>query len=343
MAKVVEEPAFAERNKRAGIQYVRTADGVELPVIDVSHPAFALSLSDSEQKALIDKFLEEGAPLSKLPRFLRNLFLRFLLRGSILARGIGQAQNTFLSAMNTYLLKLGPDMLGAYAKPIDRRIAGALPALAVRLRLQDMAQLMADTLVRPLSDDPLRPLTFLNIAGGTAIDSLNALILLQKNQPGILAQRPVFIEVLDLEEIAPKFGEDALAALLAEGAPLHGARIAFRHIRYDWSQASDLEPVLSEARAQGAVIIGCFEGGLFEYGSDDEIESSLKVLRSAPEVLAVVGSVTRSDEPIRQLHATSRAATRPRGLPVFRELARKAGWNIVRVIERPFSDQVVLT
>jgi hypothetical protein len=250
--------------------------------------------------------------------------------------------------MNTYLLKLGPDMLGAYAKPIDRRIAGALPCLAVRLRLQDMAQLMADALVRPLSDDPLRPLTFLNIAGGTAIDSLNALILLQKNQlqknqPGLLAQRRVLIEVLDLEEVAPRFGEDALAALLAEGAPLHGTRIAFRHIRYDWSQASALEPVLGEARAQGALVIGCSEGGLFEYGSDDEIESNLKLLRAAQEVLAVVGSVTRADEPIRQLHATSRAATRPRGLPVFRELARKAGWNIARVIERPFSDQVVLT
>jgi hypothetical protein len=34
--------------------------------------------------------------------------------------------------MHTYLLKLGPAMLGsAYAKPIDRRIAASLPVFAV--------------------------------------------------------------------------------------------------------------------------------------------------------------------------------------------------------------------
>lgn len=85
------------------------------------------------------------------------------------------------------------------------------------------------------------------------------------------------------------------------------------------------------------------EGGLFEYGSDTEIESNLKVLREFPEVVAVVGSVTRADEPIQRIRQMGRAATRPRGLEVFRALIEKTGWKIARAIERPFSDQVVLT
>ena len=75
-----------------------------------------------------------------------------------------------MTGLHTYLLKLGPEMLGrAYAKPIDRKIAAALPSLAVRLRLEDVANLIADTLLPALADSPGRPLHFLNIAGGPAI------------------------------------------------------------------------------------------------------------------------------------------------------------------------------
>ncbi len=72
------------------------------------------------------------------------------------------------------------------------------------------------------------------------------------------------------------------------------------------------------------------EGGLFEYGSDSEIQSNLQTLREFPEVLAVIGSVTRADEPIQRVRQMGRAATRPRGLEVFRALNRtaKTGWRL---------------
>jgi hypothetical protein len=235
-------------------------------------------------------------------------------------------------------------MLGsAYATPVDRRIAASLPVFAVRLRLQDVAQLMAENLFPGLVKEPTRPLRLLNIAGGPAIDSLNVLILLSKKLPGIFAEREISIDVLDLDNAGPTFGAKALASLSQEGAPLHGIRVAFRHILYNWGKADDLKPVLSEAQATGAVVICSSEGGLFEYGSDAEIEENLKVLRAFPEVLAVVGSVTRADEPVQRMREMGRAATRPRGLKVFRALVQKAGWNVIRAIERPFSDQVVLT
>jgi hypothetical protein len=92
-----------ETNKRPGVHCAFTADGIELPVIDVTHPAFALSLTDSEQTALVEKFLQNSVPLGRLkPRALRNLLLRVLLRGSILAKGIRQSQGSFMTGMHTY-------------------------------------------------------------------------------------------------------------------------------------------------------------------------------------------------------------------------------------------------
>jgi hypothetical protein len=335
---------FPESNKRPGVCYAWTGDGVELPIVDITHPVFALKLTDTEQQSLVKDFLRESAALSRLPRPLRNLFLRFFLRGSVLAEGVRQAQGSFMSGLHTYLLKLGPQMLGgAYAKPIDHRIAAALPSLAVRLRLQDVAYFMADTLLPALASDLARPLHLVNIAGGPAIDSLNTLIVLNKKQPGTLTERQIFIDVLDLDDAGPAFGKAALAALSEVGGPLHGTSVIFRHVHYDWAQVETLKVVLTEAQGEGALIICSSEGGLFEYGSDDDITSNLTVLRSFPEVVAIVGSVTRADEPIQRLRQTSTAATHPRGLDVFTELGKKAGWAIARTVERPFSDQVVLT
>jgi hypothetical protein len=42
------------------------------------------------------------------------------------------------------------------------------------------------------------------------------------------------------------------------------------------------------------------------------------------------------------MRQSTTAKTHPRGLAVFRKLISPTGWTIDRVIERPFSDQVVL-
>jgi hypothetical protein len=246
--------------------------------------------------------------------------------------------------MNTYLLKLGPDNLGAaYARPIDRRIAAALPVMAVRLRLADMATLLAGALAPTLEARPRHPLRLVNIAGGPAMDSLNALILLRRDHPGVLDGRRIQIDVLDRDGDGPAFGARALTALRADGAPLHGLDVQLRHIRADWTETGPLRDLLRAARIGTSVIAGSSEGGLFEYGTDAEIEANLDCLRDeAPSHFVMVGSVTRADEPVQRLRATSRAATRPRGLTAFRALAARCGWRVARAIERPFSDHVVL-
>jgi hypothetical protein len=334
---------LVEPNKQPGLSYAFTDQGLELPVIDVTHPAFRLTLGEAELSAMTEHFLAEQQRFAKLPGFLRSPLLRLALRGSILGAGLRRSQGTFLDGLSTYLLKLGAANLGrAYAKPVDSRIVSSLPALSVRLRLQDMATLLSDALRPRLSAEPARPLHLLNIAGGPAIDSLNALIVLWREQPSLLSERRVLIRVLDPDESGPAFGARALAALQAAGT-LAGVTIDFRRAHYDWREPAELEPTLAEARAAGAITIGSSEGGLFEYGSDAEIVANLRALaRGAEPGFVMVGSVTRDDETVRASHASGSAATRPRGLAVFSELAASASFSVRRSVARPISDQVVL-
>jgi hypothetical protein len=332
-----------ELNKQEGVCYAVTDDGLELPVVDVTHPAFQVKLSDDRQRALVARFLNQQRRFAKLPKLVRGLMLRVFMRGSIMSRGLRRAEGTFLDGMTTYLFKVGAKNLGEYAMPADRRVAASLPGLAVRMRLADMAELLADALVPRLAGAPGRALHFLNIAGGPGIDSLNALILLAERNRRLLSGRKIRVCVLDGDQHGPAFGARALQALQQAGAPLAGIEVEFRHVAYDWREPQGLTAVLAAAREAGALVIGSSEGGLFEYGSDDAILGNLIALaKGLGSSLCVVGSVTRNDDPIRTLKLTSTAATRPRGLEVFSALVARADWRVVRSISRPLSDQVVI-
>ena len=332
-----------EHNKKPGVCYAVTDDGLELPVVDVTHPAFAPSVDETRQGARLTQFLAEQRRFAQMPSWLRSVLLRFFMRGSRIGRGLRRAEGHFLDGMTTYLFKVGPQNLGSYAVPVDRRILMSLPAISVRLRLTDMAELLADGLAPRLAAAARRPLHFINIAGGPAMDSLNALIVLRQKQPPLLDERRIEVQVLDGDEHGPAFGARALVALQAPGAPLAGLDIGFKHTRYDWANTSSLTPVLESAQRERAVVAVSSEGGLFEYGSDDDILANLTALRHGDGNAAfIVGSVTRDDEVIRTLKLTSTAATHPRGLAVFGALVAKAGWRVARSVARPLSDQVLL-
>ena len=200
-----------------------------------------------------------------------------------------------------------------------------------------MARLIADGLAAVLAAHPARPLCFINVAGGPAADSWNALIHLQAEQPALLRDRAIAIAVLDVDDRGPRFGARAVAALSASDGPLRGVPIAFRHVTYDWAEAGELAALIAE---QGAI---SSEGGLFEYGSDEEITANLAQVRAAaPSDAFVVGSATREGAPSRASRASSRVPTHPRTLEAFERLARDAGWIVDRAIARPFTYDVRL-
>src|SRR5882672_7519417 len=105
------------------VLYAKTNDGMELAIIDVTNPAFAVSATDAELAAMAEQYIREGAQQREVPAALLEA-----LRSSMLGRGLVAAAGTYLDGMSTYLFKLGPENLGEGATPIDQRIAASFPA-----------------------------------------------------------------------------------------------------------------------------------------------------------------------------------------------------------------------
>ncbi len=184
------------------------------------------------------------------------------------------------------------------------------------------------------------PLALLNIAGGPAIDSINALIILARKAPGLLA-RPITIQVLDLDETGPSFGGNALTELKAAGGPLEGIDVTLEYIPYDWNDVAPLSGLVGQHVSRGAIVIASSEGGLFEYGSDEAIIANLKALGAdGAGARCVVGSVTRADEARARLIGSSQFSVIPRGISGFAPLAASAGYRISEVRSTVWSDQV---
>src|SRR5262249_5709563 len=143
------------------------------------------------------------------------------------------------------------------------------------------------------------PLHLINVGGGPALDSVNALIMLRRARAKLL-DRSVVIHVLDSAEDGPFFGARALNALKAAGRPLHGLDITGQHLRYDWNAPAMLKDLVTALTSAGGRVAASSEGALFEYGSDDAVIANLLALRGDGSGVTgaslVAGSVTRADE-----------------------------------------------
>jgi hypothetical protein len=328
-------PRLPERNRRPGLCYALTDDGVELPVIDVTHPAFSSVPDPAEQERAVSEYLETMARQARLPGFFRGGLYWLMSRGSPLMRAARGAADSYLSGMNTYLIKLGPENLGsAYATRLDRAVARALPSLSARLRLRNVVALTVEAIEPLLDAQPGRPLHLLNIAGGPAMDSINAALVLHRNRPHQVAGRAIRIHVLDLESSGAAFGRRALGALTADGGPLQGVPVEFRHDRYDWTDSRSLNAVVSGWALDGSMTVCSSEGGLFEYGDDETVASNLAALRDVlPPDSCVVGSVTRDGPCHRAMRASGlRSPTHARTLEGFSALIAPSGWRLDRAV-----------
>jgi hypothetical protein len=326
------EPRMIERNKKPGVCYALSGEGIELPVIDVTHPAFALEPSEAELVALRGRYLRQARLRARLPAFVHRGIMRFLRERSALVRaGLVRDQATaagstgsFMSGTATYLMKVGPDNLGAaYARPLDRKLAATLPPLGTRLRLRDMARMIAGSLGRTRWGRPR--LDLVNIGGGPAMDSLNALILARKQDRALL-DRPITVHVFDRDQTGPAFGERALAALKQDG-PLTGLDVSLRFVRHDWADVEGLRRELAPLRE--TAVVASSEGALFDYGSDEAIVENLRALRElTPSDFTVVGDVVSDDEVTRTIMKETGLSLRPLGREGIATLAGRAGWRV---------------
>jgi hypothetical protein len=323
------------------IVFATTADGLRLPVIDVTHPAFAVPDDPAAAAARRDAFVAWDRRNRRVPSFITHILMRLAARRSRLLQTVLMSDSQSLDSITTYIFKVGADHLPpGFDGPMDRKVAAAPHVVMVRLRMQQIAQFLSEALAAPLSGAPNAPLAFVNIAGGPALDSINALITLVRAQPAHM-QRPIEIHVLDANEIGPAFGQRALHALTAPDGPLHGLDIRFEHHAYDWNDTAPLTRLLADLAERSAIVAVSSEGGLFEYGDDDAIVANLTAFARAG-VAIVAGSVTSSSEMRKRMIAQTTFRLFPRGLEGFAPLAERGGYAIAESRTAIVSEQVLL-
>ncbi len=324
--------------------HAKTREGIDLPVIDLTHPRFAVPVDPAAVRELYDAFIADERRRRRIPKFIMRMMLRSAARKSRLVRAIFNSDSGFLDGLSTYVMKLGTgNLVPPYDTPIDRRLAASPHVALMRLRMRQTAHLIAEGIADHLAAaGAAAPLSLINIGGGPALDSINALILLRRARPDLMS-RPVTIEVLDASRDGAFFGANALAALQAGHGPLAGLDIRMRQQDYDWDRPAALEHLVGKLVAAGTVIAASSEGALFEYGSDQAIVANLEALRAGGSgARLVAGSVTCADDTRRRMIRQTQFKLIPRGIAGFAPLAARAGFRIAGVESAGLSDQVLL-
>ena len=326
------------KNKLPGLSYVFTTNGVELPVLDITHPGFISSIDENRLKRLIpyiEKNAEKNAEkFNKIPTFIKNYFIKHSFAMAELLKN----ETSFATGISTLMMKLGPNLIGKGKKRFwDRSVSKGFGSLVIRMRMRDISKCQAEAIIPLLNKSPEKNLCFINIAGGSASDSINTLFLIQKEYPSLLKNRKIEINVLDIDTYGPDFAERCISALRLPGNKFSELNILFRHILYDWNNPQKLLELLSKRKEW--LQICSSEGGLFEYCSDDVIIQNLIVLHdNSPEDIIITGTLIHDIETVdagfvAALKISTSIKPRLLGINGLRNIIEKNGWMLNSTIE----------
>lgn len=248
------------------IHFDRSFGDVELPVLDITHPLF---LANIDEKAYHMGLIHSAKSLfwmKRMPGFIKKLFIR-----------TSNVESTYLSGMRTLVYKLGPGfMKGRRLNFRDKWAVKQDTFIGLRIRLREICRIQADVLIPLLQKFPGKGLCFFNIGGGPASDSINTLILIQEEFPDLLYGRKIEIDILDIDTFGPGYAKQCIEVLTGSGERFNGLDITLKTIQYDWRDSEGLMKVIPE-KSEWIQLISS-EGGLFEYGSDEDIIQNLNTL-----------------------------------------------------------------
>jgi hypothetical protein len=329
---------YTIKNKLHGLSYVFAMNGIELPVLDITHPDFISSIDEDKLKKMlpyVEKNAEKNAnKFNKIPNFIKNYFAKH----SFAMAELLQSENSFASGISTLMMKLGPNLIGKGKKRFwDRQVTKGFGSLVIRMRIRDISKCQADELIPLLQKSQEKNLCFINIAGGAASDSINALFLIQQKNPELLKNRKIEINVLDVDTYGPTFADRCITALKAPSGRFSGLDVSFRHINYDWNVTEKLEKILSERKEW--LQICSSEGGLFEYCSDEVINENLSILcNNSHEDIIIAGSLLHDIKTvdagiIAALKISTAIKPRFLGIEGLRNIIEKNKLNLDSVIE----------
>lgn len=319
-----------EPDKVPGLPYIFTDTGLELPVLDITHPLFEQSVDDgalAAQRAQSPALAALVRAMSEAQR--RAITKRSYIWGTHFTAG---AATSYLSGMGTYMLKLGPRLIGGGKdREGDRRATMGVGGIAARMRLRDLCRGQAEVLVPLLAAHPGAPLRLVNIAGGAAADTINTLRLVHRRDTRLLWERKIEIHLLEIDTIGPHFAERSLAALRQAGEEFGPLDLDFRFHNKAWDDEVAWAAILADGDRD--LCLCSSEGGLFEYGRPEEIRRVLDILAGQPSVATVVcGSCLLDreaiDPTITALADTSGSALRFFGRKGLESLLEPAAWSV---------------
>ena len=166
----------------SGVVFATTADGLRLPVIDVTHQAFAVPDDPATLAASRDAFVAWDRRNRRAPAFVTRLLVRLAARRSLLLRKILD----FGQRISRQHLDLHPQArrgppAARLRRPDRPQGRGGSPHMAlVRLRMQQIAKLHGGGASRAARGRTGCAARLVNIAGGPALDSINTLIVLAR-------------------------------------------------------------------------------------------------------------------------------------------------------------------
>lgn len=333
------EKRIFEKNKIAGLTYAFTENGIELPVLDVTHPLFLKSINEESLSKMLKEIEQKGEEraesFNKIPAFIKD----FMAKRSYIMAGfmLKDSDDTFLSGMSTLMMKFGPGLIGkGRRKFFDRLGSKAFGAVLLRMRVRDICKLQTDILISQLKNEKEKNLCFINIAGGAACDSINTLITLYKNDQSLLSNREIEINVFDIDRFGPIFAKNCVESLKSTGNYFSDLNISLNHIFYNWNDTSVLDEFLRKRK--NWLKISSSEGGLFEYASDEDIIRNLNVLyENSQNDMKIIGSlihdVNTVDPGIRASMKLTNIRARLLGVTGLENILKKTAWTIENLME----------
>jgi hypothetical protein len=129
---------------------------------------------------------------------------------------------------------------------------------------------------------------------------------------------------------APAFGARALERLKRAEAPLHGVEVSLEYVPYNWSQSDRLREYGRQTGFKDSIVAVSSEGGLFNYGNDEEIVANLKAINELPSNAVVLFGTLAPAEGIALSFAseTGSTSTIRRSVGGFTELVDKTPWVV---------------
>jgi hypothetical protein len=335
----MKKEIIPEKKKLSGLSYAFMDNGLEIPVIDISHPLFKASIDEKKLSEYMKKAASKGEKraesFKKMPLFLKN----FLVKRSFIMANLLSDNNDdkFLSGLSTLLLKMGPYLIGGGRKRFfDRLASKGIGGIVLRMRLRDIAASQANQLKNQLIEFPEKNLCFINIAGGTSCDTINTILLILEGNPDLLKNRKIEINVLDIDSTGPEFAEKSIRALKTGTGKFHNLNISFRYFNYNWENTTILKNLISERKE--CLLICTSEGGLFEYGTDEDIIKNLEAIseNSGGDIKAF-GSVIRDKDTIDPGTIVALKMTRIKarllGIEGLKTILKKTQWNLDNHLE----------